>query len=138
MLEDKIDQFASVIVKNTNMSNTQRYQLHKTYDLLYHSNVEYESNINSMQTPIRLHIEEQKTRNMLSELENKIATWTHAAQDSNRQRDEECPICYEGIRSSNYIVPSCGHKICLGCYKSCILSKSPCANNCCLCKGTIL
>jgi|UniRef100_A0A6C0IK13 hypothetical protein len=118
------------------MSNTQIYQLHKTYNLLYHSNVDYGSNINAMQTPVRLHIEEQKTRNMLSDLENKIAKWTQVAQD--RHYDEECPICYEGIRINNYIVPSCGHKICLGCYKSCILSKSPCANNCCLCKGTIL
>ena len=28
----------------------------------------------------------------------------------------ECPVCYTDGQSSGHAIPSCGHKICLGCY----------------------
>jgi hypothetical protein len=29
---------------------------------------------------------------------------------------ESCPICIESIGERNYIVPSCGHKVCVNCF----------------------
>ena len=89
-----------------------------------------------MQSTIRSRIENNKTSNMLHELDQKLMEWKITKKEVSDV--DECPICYETIKVNNYIVPECGHKICLHCYKQTILSNSECANQCCLCRQCIL
>ena len=63
----------------------------------------------------------EKTLNLLHELDQKFLEWK--INEKNTENEESCPVCYEPIQSSNYITPKCGHKLCLQCYKQCILSR---------------
>lgn len=118
------------------MNNSRKQALRNTYNIIYNVNINDVYNTNSLQSTIRSRIEHQKTNNMLHELDQRLMEWKITQKEHHNE--ESCPVCYEPIQSSNYITPKCGHKLCLHCYKQCILSKGACANKCCLCKETIL
>ena len=54
--------------------------------------------------------------------------------------NEDCPICIERINNRNYIVPNCGHKICINCFvKNLTLNyDNPCGNKCSICREHII
>lgn len=118
------------------MNNTRKQAIRNTYNIIYNFNVNDVYNTNTLQSTIRSRIEKQKTINMLDELDQKLMDWKIPQKEHTSE--ESCPICYEPLQSNNYIIPKCSHKICLHCYKQCILSKGECANKCCLCKQSIL
>lgn len=91
-------------------------------------------------TTIRERIDNCKTDNLLGELDLKLMEWNiNPKEDTEEQVNmNTCPVCYETIQSTNYIIPKCGHKLCLDCYKKSILSNSLSANQCCLCRQQIL
>ncbi len=118
------------------MSNTRKHAIRNTYNIIYNLNINDIYNTNTLQSTIRSRIENQKTSNILQELDQKLMDWKISQKEYIKE--ESCPICYEQIQTNNFIVPQCGHKICLPCYKQCILSNGECANKCCLCKKQIL
>ena len=107
------------------MSN---YLLHKTYDIIYMPS------INDVHSDLRGRIEESKMKMRLCEMTKTI----DEIKTNQIIRGDECPICYDPISTTNYIIPKCGHKVCLLCYKKSILSNRNIANNCCLCRQQIL
>lgn len=117
------------------MNNARKQAVRNTYNIIYNVNMN-DVHTNHFQTSIRSRIEEQKTLNLLHELDQKFLEWK--INKKNTENEESCPVCYEPIQSSNYITPKCGHKLCLQCYKQCILSRGECANKCCLCREQIL
>ena len=38
------------------------------------------------------------------------------SREINENNVESCPICIESIGERNYIVPSCGHRVCVNCF----------------------
>lgn len=105
-----------------------KYLLQKTYDIIYMPT------INDVYSDFRGRIEESKMKMRVGEITRKI---DELKMNRNIQGDE-CPICYEPISTTNYIIPKCGHKVCLPCYKKSIISNRQTANTCCLCRQQIL
>jgi len=126
------------------MNNARKQALRNTYNIIYNVNVNDVCNTPTIQTSIRTRIEDCKTQNLLHELDQKFMEWkinqkeTQKAHEKEAENIETCPVCYETIQSTNYIIPKCGHKLCLDCYKKSILSNSLSANQCCLCRQQIL
>ena len=53
-------------------------------------------------------------------------------------RDNDCPICMDDMGVNNYIVPVCGHKVCMSCFIKNIRQNKQQGHLCCLCrKNTI-
>lgn len=81
-----------------------------------------------------------------SNLFNKLNTLERQIKDSidleNKENvvvnENDCPICFENIGDSNYLVPSCGHKVCISCFTNNIKYNKSNANSCCLCRQNIL
>jgi len=48
----------------------------------------------------------------------------------NNTNKDECPICMDSMGERNYIVPSCGHKLCMKCF---IMNITKNVNSGCLC-----
>jgi hypothetical protein len=51
---------------------------------------------------------------------------------------ESCPICIESIGERNYIVPSCGHKVCVNCFVKNITMNRGTGCLCSLCRAQIV
>jgi hypothetical protein len=47
-------------------------------------------------------------------------------------KDDECPVCYEIIKSRNYAITQCNHKFCMPCLLKVFQEKNacPCCRNC--------
>jgi hypothetical protein len=53
-------------------------------------------------------------------------------------RDNDCPICMNDMGVNNYLVPVCGHKVCMNCFIKNIRQNKQQGHLCCLCrKNTI-
>ena len=53
-------------------------------------------------------------------------------------RDNDCPICMNDMGVNNYLVPVCGHKLCMNCFIKNIRQNKQQGHLCCLCrKNTI-
>ena len=118
------------------MKNVRKQSIRNTYNIIYNPSVYDVHNTHSFQTSIRSRIKEHKTINLLHDVDQRLLEWEINKEKMESQ--ESCPVCYEPIQSNNYIVPKCGHKLCLHCYKKCVLSRGDCANKCCLCRVQIL
>lgn len=59
---------------------------------------------------------------------------------SNKQQitRDECPICYEEFGSTNFILPMCGHKVCISCFTNNARQNRENGNNCCLCRNPVM
>ena len=63
--------------------------------------------------------------NKVNRLENEIKETISIEMERDKERENsnknmnenDCPICLENMGDNNYIVPSCGHKICIECAK---------------------
>ena len=51
---------------------------------------------------------------------------------------EECPVCYTEFSTTNYILPKCGHKICISCFTNNARQNREGSNLCCLCRSPVL
>ena len=51
---------------------------------------------------------------------------------------EECPVCYTEFGTTNYILPKCGHKVCISCFTNNARQNREGANMCCLCRNPVL
>ena len=75
--------------------------------------------------PTRLHNDENDTlnnnlnniRQSLNILEQELKTEIQREiTQSNNNKENECPICMEEIKERNYVMPKCGHRICVNCF----------------------
>ena len=55
----------------------------------------------------------------------------------NVDNRETCPVCLEPM-NNNFISPSCGHTICIGCFTANIRQNSANCELCCLCRRNIV
>ena len=53
------------------------------------------------------------------------------------QQCNDCPICFKSLKS-NFIQPSCGHKICISCGFENILKNKQTGDLCCLCRKSLI
>jgi hypothetical protein len=51
---------------------------------------------------------------------------------------ESCPICIESIGDRNYIVPSCGHRVCVNCFVKNMTMNRGSGCLCSLCRAQIV
>ena len=70
-----------------------------------------------------------ETLNMV-ERELKTTLEREKTTELNNINKEECPICMDYMGERNYIVPSCGHKLCIKCF---IMNITRNVNSGCLC-----
>jgi hypothetical protein len=56
----------------------------------------------------------------------------------NNINKEECPICMDYMGERNYIVPVCGHKICMNCFVTNITSNRESGCLCSLCRAKLI
>jgi len=57
-------------------------------------------------------------------------------EDDNK--DNQCPICFDDIGERNYMVPQCGHRVCMNCVVKNMMTNLDSGNVCCLCRANIL
>jgi len=58
--------------------------------------------------------------------------------DTNIHEDKSCPICMEDVGENNYLVPSCGHKLCMNCFVLNIVKNKHTGGYCSLCRSKII
>jgi hypothetical protein len=46
----------------------------------------------------------------------------------------ECPVCYEVLGDKGYVIPTCGHKTCIGCFVNNITHNKHTGDCCVLCR----
>ena len=56
----------------------------------------------------------------------------------NNTNKEECPICMDSMGERNYIVPVCGHKVCMKCFVTNITSNRESGCLCSLCRAKLI
>ena len=77
--------------------------------------------------------------NVERELKNAIDKENNAdSREINENNVESCPICIESIGERNYIVPSCGHKVCVNCFVKNITMNRGSGCLCSLCRAQIV
>ena len=74
--------------------------------------------------------------NKMNNLENKIKE--NLEREINSNNENECPICFEDMGINNYIVPICGHKVCMNCFTTNIKHNNNMSHHCCLCRTRII
>jgi len=74
------------------------------------------------------------------ELENNIKMIMENENIENENMENKCPICIEEFDSTNYLIPACGHKVCIPCFVKNITYNNDIqnGNKCCLCREKIL
>lgn len=58
--------------------------------------------------------------------------------NENDHKDNHCPICLDDMGERNYMVPQCGHRVCMNCVVKNMMTNLDSGNVCCLCRATIL
>ena len=53
-------------------------------------------------------------------------------------RDNDCPICMNDMGVNNYLVPVCGHKVCMNCFIKNIRQNKQQGHLCCLCRKNMI
>jgi hypothetical protein len=71
----------------------------------------------------------------LNDIERKIKI---NIENENNVSDNDCPICMECMGDRNYIVPICGHKICVKCFVTNISTNRKNGCLCSLCREKIV
>ena len=80
------------------------------------------------------------TSKLIRQKLEKIETTLHTIIDNeNKEKlDNTCPICMESCEMNNYLVPLCGHKLCLPCFTNNIIKNNRNGNKCSICRMEIL
>lgn len=58
--------------------------------------------------------------------------------NTHANHTDECPVCYTEFGTTNFILPKCGHKVCISCFTNNAIRNRDGANVCCLCRNPIL
>ena len=75
----------------------------------------------------------------LNQIENQIHSIIEIENKENSDRKTNCcPICLEVFQINNYLIPKCGHKICLPCFTKNIIKNNNTGKICCLCREKII
>ena len=53
-------------------------------------------------------------------------------------KDNNCPICMNDMGDRNYMVPNCGHRVCMTCVLKNMMTNLDNGSVCCLCRRNIL
>ena len=53
-------------------------------------------------------------------------------------KENECPICMDDMGVNNYLVPACGHTVCMNCFIKNIRQNKHQGHLCCLCRMNIV
>ena len=73
-------------------------------------------------------------KNKLNNIDNLIYSLNNQINNSS----ETCPICICEINNTNIIIPSCGHKTCIGCFVSNLSQNKYTGNLCSICRTAII
>ena len=79
--------------------------------------------------PFYFHIQ-----NKLNNIDNLI----YSLKSQINHSSETCPICICDINDTNIMIPSCGHKTCIGCFVSNLTQNKHTGNLCSVCRTTIV
>jgi hypothetical protein len=60
------------------------------------------------------------------------------SREITENNTESCPICIESIGERNYIVPSCGHRVCVDCFVKNMTMNRGSGCLCSLCRAQIV
>jgi|AntAceMinimDraft_18_1070375.scaffolds.fasta_scaffold09848_3 hypothetical protein len=100
-----------------------------------------------------IHVELDNMKHMLCKIEKEIqytmerensiindAVTPPTINTDNKKGNDNCPVCVEHINERNYVVPNCGHKICINCFVTnfTLNHDKPCGKNCSLCREKIV
>jgi hypothetical protein len=88
--------------------------------------IQYEENDN--------HSYYSNIKNKLNIIDNLIYSLNNVIDNSH----EICPICICDINNTNIIIPSCGHKTCIGCFVSNLTHNKHTGNLCSICRTSIV
>lgn len=69
---------------------------------------------------------------------NKVDNLIHSLKNQIHNSSETCPICICEINNTNIIVPSCGHKTCIGCFVSNLAHNKHTGHLCSICRTAII
>lgn len=58
-------------------------------------------------------------------------------RENKEINENNCPICLDKLGERNYMVPNCGHRVCITCFVATISSKQPNKDLCCICRKKI-
>ena len=100
-----------------------------------------EINYNKYDIQAHLNTLAHNLHNVERELKNAIDNDKDKYTDSreiNENNVESCPICIESIGERNYIVPSCGHKVCVNCFVKNMTMNRGSGCLCSLCRSQIV
>ena len=73
-------------------------------------------------------------KNKLNNIDNLIYSLNNQINNSS----ETCQICICEINNTNIIIPSCGHKTCIGCFVSNLSQNKYTGNLCSICRTAII
>jgi hypothetical protein len=54
------------------------------------------------------------------------------------RREDECPICMREIEEKNYVMPKCGHRVCINCFVENMKRNKMSGEKCSICRGNLL
>lgn len=73
------------------------------------------------------------------EAELKVATTRETLEINEcENKDNNCPICMNDMGDRNYMVPNCGHRVCMTCVLKNMMTNLDNGSVCCLCRRNIL
>uniref|UniRef100_A0A6C0AWS7 RING-type domain-containing protein n=1 Tax=viral metagenome TaxID=1070528 RepID=A0A6C0AWS7_9ZZZZ len=87
------------------------------------------------------YIEKEDNNSYYLDIKNKLNTIDNLIYSLNNVVDnshETCPICICEINDTNIIIPSCGHKTCIGCFVSNLSYNKHTGNLCSICRTSII
>ena len=75
----------------------------------------------------------------LTSVENEIRNvMEREIVDIVENKENECPICMNDMGVNNYLVPVCGHKVCMNCFIKNIRQNKQQGHLCCLCRKNMI
>ena len=82
---------------------------------------------------------ENENDNSINILNNGCCCSTTSTNETiENEYEKSCPICFENLGENNYLVPSCGHKLCMNCFVLNIVKNKDNGGNCSLCRKKII
>ena len=81
---------------------------------------------------------ENENDNPINVLNNGCCSTTSTNATIENEYEKSCPICFENLGENNYLIPSCGHKLCMNCFVLNIVKNKDSGGNCSLCRKKII
>jgi len=79
------------------------------------------------------------TKNLFQKVTTLEQSLTNLIETENREKLANiCPICIDPFETNNYIIPLCGHKMCIPCFANNLIKNNQTGNRCSLCREIII